>query len=116
MNYNVVTLSSFRKQLKRLEKKYPSIVKDVLNLGESLETNPIQGDRIKEECYKIRMAISSKNKGKSGGARVITCVKVVRETVFLVSIYDKSDQANMSDHELEMLLEEYDLLPDEGDE
>ncbi len=116
MSYNVVPLLDFNKQLKRLEKKYPSILKDVLRLGETLETNPTQGDRIAEECYKIRMAIGSKNKGKSGGARVITCVKVVQETVYLLSIYDKSEQGNMGDSTLQDLLRSYDLFPEEVDE
>jgi hypothetical protein len=41
-----------------------------------------------------------KLKGKSGGARVITCVKVVAERVYLVSIYDKSQQSDISDKDL----------------
>ncbi|MFN8255404.1 MAG: type II toxin-antitoxin system RelE/ParE family toxin [Bacteroidales bacterium] len=57
-----------------------------------------------KDCYKIRMAIASKNKGKSGGSRVITCVKVVEHHVYLLSIYDKSDKENISDKELDALL------------
>lgn len=56
------------------------------------------------------MAISSKNKGKSGGSRVITCVKVVDETVILLSIYDKSEQENIEDSKLKNLLEINDLI------
>ena len=56
------------------------------------------------------MAITSKNKGKSGGSRVITCVKVVNETVFLLSIYDKSDKENIEDSKLKSLLEISDLI------
>jgi hypothetical protein len=51
------------------------------------------------------MAIGSKSGGKSGGARVITCVKIVKETVFLVSIYDKSESDNIPDEELNRRLE-----------
>jgi hypothetical protein len=51
------------------------------------------------------MAIASKNKGKSGGSRVITCVKVVNETIFLLSTYDKSEQENIEDSKLKSLLE-----------
>ena len=64
---------NFKKEAKKLIKKYPSI---------TLEIDPLQGEPLGKDCYKIRMAISSKNKGKSGGSRVITCVKVVKETVF----------------------------------
>lgn len=53
------------------------------------------------DCYKIRMAISSKGKGKSGGARVITFVQIIKTTIFLLSIYDKADINNISDRELQ---------------
>ena len=53
-----------------------------------------------KDAYKIRLSITSKGKGKSGGARVITCVKIVAETVYQVSIYDKSSQAVITDKEL----------------
>jgi hypothetical protein len=56
------------------------------------------------QCYKIRMAISSKGKGKSGGARVISCFKIVQQTVFLLTIFDKSEQESISNKELSELL------------
>lgn len=52
------------------------------------------------------MSIASKNKGKRGGARVITCVKVLKETVYLLAIFDKSDIENISDAELLFRLEQ----------
>jgi len=52
---------------------------------DSLEENPIQGEALGKDCYKIRMAITSKGRGKSGGSRVITRVKVVNQD----SISDK---------------------------
>lgn len=55
-------------------------------------------------CYKIRVAIKSKGKGKSGGARVITHVQVVENNVFLLAIYDKSEQEDISDKEIGYLL------------
>ncbi|MGI4875028.1 MAG: type II toxin-antitoxin system RelE/ParE family toxin [Janthinobacterium lividum] len=65
---------------------------------------PTIGDALGHCCYKIRLAIASKNKGKSGGARVITYVQVVGETVFLLAIYDKSEQASISDQQVLELL------------
>jgi hypothetical protein len=50
------------------------------------------------------MAISSKGKGKSGGSRVITCVKIINQTAYLLTIYDKSDKENIPDKELDELL------------
>jgi len=46
------------------------------------------------------MAISSKSRGKFGGARLITYVKIIEETIYLISIYDKSESATISDIEL----------------
>lgn len=63
----------------------------------------MQGTPIGNDCYKIRLAIKSKGKGKSGGARVITHVYVSKTTVYLLIIYDKSDQKNISDNELKEL-------------
>jgi len=70
-----------------------------------LEENPIQGTSLGRNCYKIRLSIASKGKGKSGGARIITNIVIADETVYLLSIYDKSDKENLTDKELIELLE-----------
>ncbi len=90
--------------MKRLVKKFPSLKSDFLLLLHSLKENPSQGTVLGNECYKIRMAIASKGKGKSGGARVITCFKIVHNTVFLLTVFDKNEQENISDKELKELL------------
>lgn len=105
MSYKIVSTHTFDRELKRLAKKHRSIKTDVGELGEQLEENPTMGDEIIEHCYKIRMAITSKNKGKSGGARVITYVYVTQETVFLLTIYDKGEQEDISNHQLKELIE-----------
>jgi hypothetical protein len=103
MNYNVDTIPQFDKQAKRLIKKFPSLKRDLSGLAESLAENPTQGKSLGNDFYKIRVAISSKGKGKSGGARVITFVKVLHAKVYLAAIYDKSERANISDRELDGL-------------
>ena len=105
MSYKIITTHTFVRELKRLAKKHRSIKTDVYKLGEQLEENPTMGDEVIEHCYKIRMAITSKNKGKSGGGRVITYVYVAQETVFLLSIYDKGEQKDISNQELKELIE-----------
>ena len=70
--------------------------------------NPKIGKPIGQDCYKIRLAISSKGKGKSGGARIITHVVVSGEVVFLIAIYDKSEKTNLTDSELSELLSFFD--------
>jgi hypothetical protein len=101
MNYNVIVSADFDKDPKSLVKKYPSLKTEYAELYKSLEINPAQGTPLGKNCFKIRLAIRSKAVGKSGGARVITHVKIIRQTVNLLSIYDKSGQATISAKELE---------------
>ena len=108
--FNIELTDDFKRDAKELIKKYRSIASEIKDLVESLESDPIQGEPLGKDCYKIRMAIASKNKGKSGGSRVITCVKVVNETVFLLSIYDKSEKESIEDSKLKSLLEINDLI------
>lgn len=104
MSYNVVTIPPFDRQLKRLVKKFPSLKVEYAELVDSLEKNPEQGNAISNNCYKIRVAIKSKGKGKRGGARVITHVQIVESIVFLLAIYDKSEQVDITDKEIGYLL------------
>jgi mRNA-degrading endonuclease RelE of RelBE toxin-antitoxin system len=104
MSYSVKTIPNFDKALKRLAKKYPSLKTEFSDLLDSLEKNPEQGTSLGNHCFKIRMSIASKGKGKSGGARIIIHVVVTEKIVFLLDIYDKSEQANISEKELTELL------------
>ena len=104
MNYKISATPRFAKELKKLTKRYRSLKVDLTLLQESIRDNPIRGIALGNNCYKIRLAISDKRKGKRGGARVITHVKVIETTVFLLSIYDKSEQNTVSESRLEELL------------
>jgi mRNA-degrading endonuclease RelE of RelBE toxin-antitoxin system len=104
MSYKVLTIPPFDRQLKRLAKKYPSLKNDFAELLESLEQEPSQGVYLGNNCYKIRIAVASKGKGKSGGARVITNFIIDEETVYLISIYDKSAKETLTNKELIELL------------
>lgn len=97
-------MPTFQKQFKKLLKRYKSLINDINELQVILMENPTQGTPLGKDCYKIRMAISSKNKGKSGGARIITNVHIVGETIYLLSIYDKSQKSNLDEGELDALL------------
>lgn len=90
--------------MKKLAKKYSSLKSEFADLLESLEEEPQQGISLGNNCYKIRISISSKGKGKSGGARIITNFVISEKTVYLMSIYDKSEKESISDKELEGLL------------
>jgi mRNA-degrading endonuclease RelE of RelBE toxin-antitoxin system len=104
MSYKIFTIPQFDKDIKKLSKKYPAIKQDIAELGILLEENPFIGDEIIKGCYKIRMAITGKGKGKSGGARVITHVFVEKENITLLTIYDKSQKITLSDSEIKALL------------
>lgn len=110
MSFNVIATTHFERKLKRLIKKYKSLPNDLAPIVAKLEQNPVVGTPIGKNWYKIRIAISSKSKGKSGGGRMITYVRIHRSTVFLMDIYDKSEQANISDKDLQMLI---DILSDD---
>lgn len=113
MSVEIIASCNFRKEAKRLLKKYPSLKGELQDLNALLAENPTSGIPLGYDCYKIRLAIKSKGKGKSGGARVITHVvlsirSVATQTqrVYLLSIYDKSEFASLSDNDLRKLIRE----------
>ena len=106
MSYNVTPTLKFTKELKRLVKKFPSLKQEYASLISKLSTKPILGTSLGENCYKIRIAIASKNKGKSGGARVITFIIAEDQDVYLLTIYDKSDKENISSKELKEIVKQ----------
>lgn len=104
MNCDVYTVAPFERQVKRLSKKYPSLKVDLLELITKLENQPKLGISLGNNCYKIRIAITSKGKGKRSGARVITYYLTSKNTVYLLSIFDKSEFETISDSVLKELL------------
>ena len=106
MSYKIDTIAHFDKQFKRLAKKYPSLKTDFIQFIESVKLNPFQGVSLKNNCHKLRLAIKSKGKGKSGGARVILHIVVQNEMIYFLSIYDKSELENIGDKEISQLLAE----------
>ena len=100
MSFEIIATPEFEKELKRLNKKYVSMKMDYVNFLLELQEDLIQGEPLGKDCYKVRMSIESKNKGKSGGARVITCVKIIDEVVYLLAIYDKSELSTLKDTEI----------------
>ena len=91
MKYKVKITASFEKEFKRIAKKHTGIKSDLSKLIDELEVKPTTGADIGQGIYKIRLAISGTNKGKSGGARVITFVVFLNETVYLAGIYLKNE-------------------------
>ena len=103
-------LDEFERGAKALRKKYPSFVNDYETFLNELEANPYAGESLGQHTYKHRMAIASKGKGKSGGARVLTynVQKLNEEEVLvtLMTIYDKSEISNVSDAYMRCLVQQ----------
>jgi mRNA-degrading endonuclease RelE of RelBE toxin-antitoxin system len=107
MRYNIQLSPNFKKEAKTLTRKYPSLKKELSDLFNELEENPTMGISLGNNIYKIKLAIASKGKGKSGGARILTYVKVIETTVLLFTIYNKGDRNNITDSEIKELLAGY---------
>lgn len=106
MKYQIETIPYFRKRAKKLIKKHPSLKQELSYLNNTLTNNPQTGTPHGKNCFKIRLSIKSKKKGKSGGARIISHIYVSEKTVYLLYIYDKSEQSSISDKEIADLLKE----------
>jgi hypothetical protein len=106
MNYSIIPTPFFERNFERLSKKYRSLNNDYEILVNELEKNPLMGDDLGNNTRKVRMAIASKNKGKRGGARVITYtlfVDVENSEIYLLTIYDKGQQDAISKEEIRQL-------------
>ena len=111
MSFNITVSVSddFAKEAKRLAKKYPSFKQDYKDFLDSIKENPLQGDEITKNIRKIRMAIKSKGKGKSGGARVVTFNVLTNtekgQVVFLL-LYDKEDASTVKVNVVKQLVQD----------
>lgn len=108
MEVNITLGPEFKRQFKRLAKKYHSLRNDIDEWRKEIYKNPLVGDDLGGGVRKIRMAIADKGKGKSGGARILTLNVLVSEDgmdVTLLTIYDKGEISNVKDEFIEFLIE-----------
>ena len=111
MIYKLVPTKTFLRELKKLSKKYPSIFSDLDKIRDLLVKIPSLGNPVYKNCYKVRVPISSMNKGKSGSARLITYVVAADSNIFLLTIYAKSERDSISDKQIKQMLKELDDAP-----
>jgi mRNA-degrading endonuclease RelE of RelBE toxin-antitoxin system len=109
MSYNIIPTHRFEKELKRLARRFPSLKNEFAEFIEEIAQKPESGTFIGNNCYKIRLAIGSIGKGKSGGARVITYLYIVTETVYLLTIYDKGEKEDLKPNELKDIVDSLEL-------
>jgi mRNA-degrading endonuclease RelE of RelBE toxin-antitoxin system len=107
MSYSVELSENFKKEAKKLVKKYTSLKGELALLFSVLEENPTLGTPLGNDIYKIRLSIASKNKGKSGGARVLSFVKVTQTKVLLFSIYSKGNVDTLTNKQIQELIKDY---------
>ncbi len=104
MNCKVFSTLRFEKELKRLVKKFPSLKSEFAELINKLQQTPDTGTSLGNNCYTIRIKIASKGKGKSGGGRVITHFYKKDNSVFLLTIYDKSEKESVTQSEVKEII------------
>ncbi len=109
MSFDVIPSDKFKKEAKRLIRKFPSLKEELRELSLTLSEHPETGKSLGNDTYKIRLAVKSKGKGKSGGARVITYLITENEEVYLLLIYDKSEYDNVDDKLLQQIIEGLDI-------
>jgi len=119
MKISILFGRGFERSYKRLKKKYKSLPNDLKLLVNQLNDNPHLGDRVGENFYKIRLAIKSKGRGKSGGARVITHVEILvveqedLTEITLLEIYDKGELATVKQSDIVKMLAAHKKLEEE---
>ena len=110
MAYEIRTTEKFEKEARKLIRKFPSLKTELKILAESLSIQPEQGTSLGKNFFKVRIAIKSKGRGKSGGARVITNLIFGKfrsefpERLYLATIYDKSERPTITEKELTQIL------------
>ena len=118
MNYSFRTMASFDKDLKKLSKKYKSLKEDFKALKEELKENPLLGTDLGDGFKKIRLNITSKGQGKTGGGRVNTHEVIVNvetedseesqtKNILFVALYDKSEYTTVDMKIIKEVVEEY---------
>lgn len=109
MSFSVIPSDKFKKEAKRLAKKYPSLKEELGELNDLLASKPETGTPLGNNTYKVRLAIKSKGKGKSGGGRVITYVLKDNKEIYLLTIYDKAEFDSVDDKILKNIIQSLNL-------
>jgi mRNA-degrading endonuclease RelE of RelBE toxin-antitoxin system len=98
MANQIIYSKIFIRKAKELKKRHPSLVTDLEELEKNLLENPKQGGDLGAGLHKVRLAVKSKGKGKSGGYRVITFLIQQSDadiTINMLTIYDKADESSI---------------------
>lgn len=120
MASKIILTDSFKRNAKKLAKKYKSLSQDIRLLINKLQSDPYLGNRLTSNVYKARIAIKSKGRGKSGGGRVIYYVNITLEendnndvNIYFLAIYDKSSMENIPTHIIDSLIKDSGIVEEE---
>ncbi len=105
MGFDIIPTEIFKKEAKRLSKKFPSLKDELRELDRLLTENPKSGVDLGQNTFKIRLGIKSKGKGKRGGGRVITYVLTKEKEVYLLTIWDKSEKDTIDNKTIKSIIE-----------
>jgi len=114
--YIVQPIPAFERIKKKLKKKYPHIEKDYAFLLKELKIGNFIGDEIKGfdgSLYKVRIPSSDQKRGKSGGYRIIYYTILDNHIIYLMAIYSKVNQENLSKEQYNQLKKIITLLRSE---
>ncbi len=100
----IIKQESFKKAFRKLLKRYKSIDRDLDNFFDSITSKKDLGIELKANLFKVRIANSDKQKGKSSGYRLISYLKILDDELHLIYIYDKSDLENIDEKEIDKLI------------
>lgn len=101
--------SVFRRNLRKLAKKYRNIKKDIQPIIKALSQGELPGDQIPSVNYpvfKLRVRNLDVQKGKSGGYRLIYYLKT-DTGIILLTLYTKSEKVNISPEDIRQIIEDY---------
>ncbi len=102
--FKVLATQSYQQASKQLSKRFRHLDSDVQEFLCNVDDIKSLGTPLGKDFYKVRIANSDKNKGKSAGYRLITLIKIIETSIYLVYIYDKSELENISEQELDSLI------------
>ena len=105
MGFDIIPTEIFKKEAKRLSKKFPSLKDELRELDRLLTENPKSGADLGQNTFKIRLGIKSKGKGKRGGGRVITYVLTKEKVIYLLILWDKSEKDTIDNKTITSIIE-----------
>ena len=109
---------TFNRNIRILVKKYRNIRSDIQPVVNQLKRGELLGEEIPGigfEVFKVRVRNSDVQKGKSGGYRLIYYLKT-ETSIILLTIYTKSEQADVAADIVRGIIAEYEQRPLENDE